>query len=108
MHSRPRPFSLTVLLPSPDYQVYRAATRLLRRIMGAKAPDLEGLVRSKLENQDATGLVEDYLELRRWPANARPLLLPSKGGRRDRVEVWPRGPKARGGRSGLPADPSRN
>lgn len=112
MHPRSRSITITLPLPTADYRVYESAIRILRRIMGDRAPDVVTLLRSKLVKHDATGVVEDYLERVDWPHAERPLILPRPGSRsREEVRlkhpVRPRLQVLRM-RGRPPADPSRN
>lgn len=115
MH-RPNPINFTVRLPAADYRVYESAARALRRIMRDQAPDVPTLIQSKLTRHDATGVVEDYLDLVGWPMAERKVVLPRsrKQNGRHSVRLLPpaRAIKLRlsavAGRNRSPADPSRN
>lgn len=116
MHRRIHPINLTVHLPAADYRVYESAAKALRRIMRDQAPDVPTLIQSKLIKHDATGVVEDYLDLVGWPFAQRKVILPRtrRQNGRHSVRLLPpaRAIKLRlpdlAGRNRLPADPSRN
>ncbi len=94
---------LTIPLPDNDYRVYLEAWRLLKRIMGRKAPDLETLILRDLQGRDAQGIADDYLDAIDWPSSRGRVI--SLTIRRDRFPVVRRSPRRR---PGIPVDPSRN
>ena len=61
---------LLITIPLGDYAVYAEAVRLLKRIMGRKAPDAISLIIHTLRCRDARGLADDYLESVDWPVAA--------------------------------------
>ena len=71
MDQRSRPCTFTLSLPANDCDVYRAAVRILRRVMRRAAPDVPTLLRSKLLRQDPVGLADDYLDQVNWPHSGR-------------------------------------
>lgn len=87
MHRRIHPINLTVRLLAADYRVYESAARALRRIMRDQAPDVTALIQSKLTKHDATGVVEDYLDLVGWPFAERKVILPRRTKQDDRHPV---------------------
>lgn len=61
---------ITLNLRRRDYRSFTGAARLLRRIMSRGAPDARTLMAHNLQNRDATGLADDYLDSIRWPHEA--------------------------------------
>lgn len=91
MHTRSRPVQLKLPLPAVDYRVFVLATRILRRVMGRKAPTTLVLIQRNLTERDANGVADDYLEWVGWPqgrlpAAPMPRTRPAPG-RRARVSV---------------------
>ena len=100
------------------YRVYVSAAKILRRKLGAKAPDAVALIRHELRNRDPEMVADDYLELRGGRHTARPVGVRRRARRpaepRHRPRVVNRRPLlARSGRSivrgfSAPADPTLN
>ncbi|MDB6094029.1 MAG: hypothetical protein JWM32_1591 [Verrucomicrobia bacterium] len=61
---------LSIELPKPAHRAYVGAVALLRRLMGRRAPTVEGLIHLNLSGRDAAGLADDYLDSIHWPAAA--------------------------------------
>ena len=112
MHPRPCHIQLSLPLPRADYRVFVTAVRLLRRVMGRKAPDALALIQSNLRDRDATGLADDYLDSIRWPCSAGRVVSLRRARRSVRITVAAPVPKKTPclsvGRNRPPADPSRN
>ncbi len=70
MQTSTRAVILKIPLPIKDHRIYLAARRILVRLMGAKAPDVIGLIQHNLRGRDATGLADDYLDGVGWPMKA--------------------------------------
>jgi hypothetical protein len=70
MPQRSHPIRITILLDATNYRIFVNATRQLRRIMGRNAPDVMTLIVFNLQDRDATGLADDYLDAIRWPNSA--------------------------------------
>ena len=70
MPLRSHPIRITILFDAADYRIFVSATRQLRRIMGRNAPDVTALIVFNLQDRDATGLADDYLDAIRWPSSA--------------------------------------
>jgi len=91
MHTRSRPVQLKLPLSAADYLVFVLATRILRRVMGRKAPTTLVLIQRNLTERDANGVADDYLEWVGWPQGRLPAgPMPrsrSITGRRARVAV---------------------
>jgi hypothetical protein len=60
--------SITLLLPQGDHDSFTGAIRILRRIMGRKAPDIAQLMLHQLTGRDAEGVADEYLDSIGWPA----------------------------------------
>ncbi len=67
MHTRSRPVQLKLPIPAADYRVFVGTSRILRRIMGHKAPTALGLIQHTLTGRDARGLADEYLDTVGWP-----------------------------------------
>ena len=113
MPLRSHPIRITSPFDAADYRIFVSATRQLRRIMGRNAPDVTELIVFNLQNRDATGLADDYLDAIRWPSSAgrvvtlrtqkksnRPTRCDSRGSRPTAPSKSPSPPP--------PGDPSRN
>lgn len=91
MHTRSRPVQLKLPLPAADYRVFVLATRILRRVMGRKAPTTLVLIQRNLTERDANGVADDYLEWVGWPQGRLPAAPMPRSrripGRRARVAV---------------------
>ena len=72
MHARSRPVQLKLPLPAADYRVFVLATRILRRVMGRKAPTTLVLIQRNLTERSANGVADDYLEWVGWPQGRLP------------------------------------
>jgi len=72
MHTRSRPVQLKLPLPAADYRVFVVATRILRRVMGRKAPTTLVLIQRNLTERDANGVADDFLEWVGWPQGRLP------------------------------------
>lgn len=93
MHTRSRPVQLKLPLTAADYRVFVLATRILRRVMGRKAPTTLVLIQRNLTERDADGVADDYLEWVGWPQGRLPAAPMPRSrptpGRRARVAVSP-------------------
>jgi hypothetical protein len=78
MHTRPRPVQLRLLLPAADYRVFILAARILRRVMGRKAPTRIDLIQHCLTERRANSVADDYLEWVGWPQGRRPAVSAGK------------------------------
>jgi len=91
MHTSSRPVQLKLPLSAADYRVFVLATRILRRVMGRKAPTTRVLIQRNLTERDPNGVADDYLEWVGWPQGrlpASPVLRARPApGRRARVPV---------------------
>ncbi|MFZ5495599.1 MAG: hypothetical protein ACOZE5_09740 [Verrucomicrobiota bacterium] len=91
MHTHSRPVQLKLPLPAADYRVFVLATRILRRVMGRKAPTTLVLIQRNLTERDANGVADDYLEWVGWPQGRLPAAPVPRSrptpGRRARVAV---------------------
>ncbi|MBL9217557.1 MAG: hypothetical protein JNG82_03655 [Opitutaceae bacterium] len=72
MHTRSRPVQLNLPLPAADYRVFVLATRILRRVMGRKAPTTLVLILRNLTERNANGVADDYLDWVGWPQGRLP------------------------------------
>lgn len=72
MHTRSRPVQLKLPLSATDYRVFVLATRILRRVMGRKAPTTLVLIQRNLTERSANGVADDYLEWVGWPQGRLP------------------------------------
>jgi hypothetical protein len=70
MHSSSTSAAITIQIPERDHRLYRAAGRLLKRIMGPKAPSVDVLILTQVVGRDVTGLVDGYLDGVGWPSAA--------------------------------------
>jgi hypothetical protein len=70
MPQRTPPVRITIQFASADYRVFVSAARQLRRIMGRSAPEVKALIQFNLQDRDATGIADDYLDAIRWPSSA--------------------------------------
>ncbi len=81
-------------------RVYVAAAKLLRRRLGAKAPDAVALIRFELSNRDAQMVADDYLE-----TATRRRTLRARSRRSTTVAIYRLASEAV---PNLPTDPTRN
>lgn len=110
MHTRSRPVQLKLPLPAADYRVFVLATRILRRVMGRKAPTTLTLIQRNLTERSANGVADDYLEWVGWPHGRLPATSVPRSG-----PVAERRARVRGGSLKTPTlrpegllDPNRN
>jgi hypothetical protein len=113
MPQRSHPVRITILFDAADYRIFVSATRQLRRIMGRNAPDVTALIGFNLQDRDATGLADDYLDAIRWPSSAGrvvTLRTQTRSNRSTRSDSRGARPTARTKSPNPPApdDPSRN
>ena len=109
MSLSPRPVQLSLALPAADYRAYVAATRILNRIMGRKAPDALALIQHNLSKRDSTGVADDYLDSIGWPLTAGRAVSVRRSPRKPLRQS--RGPRLLANPRGLPVptgDPARN
>lgn len=64
-----RTVRVTIQLSTVDYRAFTSAARQLRRAIGSSAPSALTLIQFNLQNRDAIGLTDDYLDAVRWPTN---------------------------------------
>ncbi len=110
MSQRSRSIRITIIFDAADYRIFVSAARQLRRIMGSNAPDVTALIGFNLQDRDATGLADDYLDAMRWPSSRGRIV-----SLRLRTTPTSREPRAsrltsrtQALRPRAPADPSRN
>ena len=72
MHTRTHSVRLKLTLAAVDYRVFVLAARVLRQVMGRKAPTAEGLIQHSLTERRATTVADDYLEWVDWPRGRFP------------------------------------
>lgn len=86
MHTRSRPVQLKFPLPAADYRVFVLAARILRRVMGRKAPTTLVLIQRNLTERTPNGVADDYLEWVGWPQGRLPTRITRRrpGGGRSR------------------------
>jgi hypothetical protein len=115
MSQRTHPVRITLPLAATDYRVFLSATRQLRRIMGRNAPDVLALIQFNLQDRDATGIADDYLDAIRWPNSAGRVVTLARRAKPRRAartirHARPSTVVSRTSplRSRTPADPSRN
>lgn len=56
-----------VTLPAAEYRVFASAARLLARMMGAQAPDVETVMRALLGGRGPVDIVDGHLDSADWP-----------------------------------------
>ena len=113
MPHRSRSVRIAIYFDPADYRIFVNAARQLRQIMGAEAPAVAALIRFNLQDRDATGLADDYLDAIQWPSAAgrvvtlrtklksnRSTCIDSRGSRSTARKKSPSAP--------APDDPSRN
>lgn len=61
------PVPLVILLPIDDHRIYLEARRVLRCLMGRKAPRIETLLLHDVRGRDTHGIVDNYLDAIEWP-----------------------------------------
>jgi len=115
--SRPRLAHLKLALPMDDYRVYRAAARILARLMGERAPDVVALIAHELTARKPRVVADEYLYFIGWGMPGRSPLKaahPKSGGqarpahRRGGRQKWLFPPaSADPGRNGQPVHRSR-
>lgn len=86
MNTRLRSVRIVLALPPRDFAVFTDATRLLRRVMGRKAPNVLALVTRALSHREPLGIADDYLDAIKWPMSQRRALRARAGCRRGLVE----------------------
>lgn len=105
----PELIALVVPIPAKDHRIYREAQRILRCLMGRKAPSLETLVLHDLCGREATGIADHYLDSIEWPLErGRAVTVRMREGARcpDRSRRQHRRPAVKFAKP--PADPTRN
>lgn len=84
------PIPLVVLLPIDDHRVYSEALRVLRCLMGRKAPTIETLLLNDLRGRDSDGVADNYLDAINWPVSrgrAITVRLQERGKREDAGKI---------------------
>jgi hypothetical protein len=76
--------------------------------MGAQAPDVITLIRTNLQERDARGLAEDYLDAVGWPQAEPRVKFRARGGPRRRMPVHLRRTNDVEAQLRAPTDPTRN
>jgi hypothetical protein len=56
-----------VTLPAAEYRVFASAARLLARMMGPQAPDVETVLRALLGGRSPAGIADGHLDSAGWP-----------------------------------------
>lgn len=110
MHRASKYVHITVPFPPKDHRTFVSATRILRRVMGKKAPSTLTLIQRNLTGRDSEGIADDYLDFIGWSDGRTPR---EEFGRRKPGVVKSRRPLAAPARLLLPrlhvpVDPGRN
>jgi len=101
--------SLVIFLPAEDFSIYVEAHRILKCLMGRKAPRLEKLMLHDLRGRDAPGIADNYLDSVRWPLGCgRAVNLRMRERARRVGKSAPRSPRTLAGLGKPPGDPARN
>jgi hypothetical protein len=70
MHPTAKFLRITVPFPAKDHGTFVSATRMLRRLMGKKAPTTLTLIQRNLTGRDPEGIADDYLDFIGWSGDA--------------------------------------
>lgn len=108
MHTRRRYVRHQVTLPAVDYRVFVLAVRILRQVMGRKAPTVRGLIRQNLTERSSNSVADDYLEWVGWPGGRVRRLEPKRSSISVHQVQVVHVPKLYASRGSRPIDSSRN
>lgn len=61
------PVRIRFTLPAAEYRVFASAARLVARIMGTQAPDVEAVMRAQLGGRGPADIADDHLDSGDWP-----------------------------------------